>query len=154
MTSNQLIINQSSASIPRKFLGWWHESLIRELKRKSGLKSRERLSGELVVVFMDPAPAKQLNKEYRGKEYATDVLSFESDDPESLGELIICPQVIKKQAKDHGLLFREELAYMLTHGVLHLLGYDHETSQKDAEEMFSLQDKTFEKLLSKYSETV
>ena len=150
---NPLIINQSQVRIPREFLNWWHESLVKELRQKK-VNQSERLSGELVIVFMDDAEAKGVNHEFRGKDYATDVLSFESDDPESLGELIICPQVIKKQAKEHKLLFREELAYMLTHGVLHLLGYDHETSDQDAQVMFELQDKTFEKLLSRYAKRV
>ncbi len=102
---------------------------------------------ELVIAFLDQGPAKKLNQKYRGKNYATDVLSFGSEDPSQLGELVICPQVIVRQAKEHGLANRHELGYMVLHGILHLLGYDHETSERDAKRMFALQDKIFERLL-------
>jgi probable rRNA maturation factor len=62
--------------------------------------------------------------------------------------LAIAPEVIKRQAKEHGLLFREELGYMVLHGFLHLLGYDHETSERDARVMFKLQDQLFEEILA------
>lgn len=104
------------------------------------------MSKELTIVFMDPKPARQMNKQFRSRDYATDVLSFEALIPESLGELVLCPQVLQKQAQEHGLSYREELGYMLLHGVLHLLGYDHETGREDAEEMFAVQDAVFAKL--------
>ena len=112
-------------------------------------KLAKKLRGkELVVAFLDPGPARKLNKQFRQKDYATDVLSFGAEgDPAALGELVICPQVIVRQAKEHGLSVREELAYMVLHGVLHLLGFDHETSERDAKKMFKLQDGLFEKLL-------
>jgi probable rRNA maturation factor len=101
---------------------------------------------ELVIVFLDPIPAKKLNKTYRQKNYATDILSFEGATPQDLGELVICPQVLQKQAKEHDLSFKAELAYMLIHGVLHLLGYDHERSATEAKKMFAIQDQLFDRL--------
>ncbi len=92
-----------------------------------------------------------MNHEFRGKDYATDVLSFDSLEPTSLGELVLCPEVLKRQAQEHGLTYQQELGYMLLHGVLHLLGYDHETNPKDAEKMFALQDAVFETLFEKIS---
>ena len=70
-------------------------------------------------------------------------------DDESLGDLVICLDVIKRQAKEHGLTVQEELGYMVLHGFLHLLGYDHEANVRDAKKMFTLQDDLFEKLLKK-----
>lgn len=96
---------------------------------------------ELVIVFLNPGPAKKINFEFRKRDYATDVLSFSN--PQGLGELLICPQVIAKQAKEHGLTFNQELSYMLLHGILHLLGYDHEKSKVQAQRMFQLQDEIF-----------
>lgn len=143
-----LIINQSSERIPRAFMQKWCAQIEKEfLKKKIFGKSEARK--ELTIVFLDPQEARATNKQFRGKDYATDVLSFDSLSPESLGELILCPQVLKKQAEEHGLKFREELGYMLLHGILHLLGYDHETSAKDAEKMFTIQDSVFAKLLAK-----
>jgi probable rRNA maturation factor len=87
---------------------------------------------------------KKLNKKMRQANYATDILSFCGDEGDSFGELVICPQVLKKQAKEHGFSFQHELIYMLIHGVLHLLGYDHEQHQRKASEMFRIQDKIFQ----------
>ena len=106
---------------------------------------------ELTVVYLDPPAARQLNFQYRQKDYATDVLSFGDKSSDSLGELVICPQVLKKQAKDHGLSYQQELAYMILHGVLHLLGYDHETNERQAKLMFAIQDDIFAKNMKKLS---
>jgi probable rRNA maturation factor len=145
---NLLIVNESKATIPRKFLTTWGELLSKELiKRKT--VSKEFKDIELTLVFLDLKPAKKINKEFRHKDYATDVLSFESMTPDSLGELVLCPEVLKKQSKEHGLTFQMELGYMVLHGVLHLLGYDHEIGEAEAREMFELQDDLFEVLLKK-----
>jgi probable rRNA maturation factor len=131
------INNQSGRAVPRDFLEDWCHRMSRELKLRKK---------DLVIAFLNEKEMRALNKKFRGKNYATDVLSFESDDPAVYGELVICPQVISRQAKEHGLLVREELGYMVLHGVLHLLGYDHERSEREAKKMFALQDKVFEHL--------
>lgn len=141
-----VIVNESRHAIPRKFVEEWMMAMTAELKKRKVL-SAAKAKAELALVFLEKKPAQKINKEFRGKNYATDVLSFESMDPASLGELVMCPEVLKRQAKEHGLTFQKELGYMLLHGVLHLLGYDHETNEKDAKEMFDLQDSVFDKLL-------
>ena len=67
-----------------------------------------------------------LNQQFLKKNYVTDVLSFSSNQNNCFGELAICLSQIKLQAKAHGLAPEKELAYMVLHGVLHLLGYRHE----------------------------
>lgn len=124
--------------MPRRFLVEW-------VRRMARVRPFSSVRDELVVIFVDPAEMKRLNKRYRSRHYATDVLSFEGAG--SFGELVICPQVIRAQARDTGLTFREELGYMIIHGGLHLLGYDHETSGADAKRMFALQDRIFAKLV-------
>jgi len=104
----------------------------------------------LTVIFLDSTPAKKLNLKFRKKNYATDVLSFDGDGFESLGELVLCPQVLQKQAEEHDLSFRQELGYMLIHGILHLIGYDHEKNQKEAQKMFQIQDEMFDQLCRKF----
>jgi probable rRNA maturation factor len=131
-----LINRCKTARVPRSFLSAW----IRKLSRQ---KPFVKIKKELVIVFVDPAQMKALNKQYRGRDYATDVLSFEGLEPEVLGELVLCPQVLKRQAKDTGLSFQHELGYMIVHGCLHLLGYDHETGKADEKKMFALQDRIF-----------
>ncbi|MFV8258541.1 rRNA maturation RNase YbeY [Bdellovibrio bacteriovorus] len=145
-----LIVNESKHAAPRKFIQTWMELVVAELKRKKVLKA-EQARRELTLVFLDKKPAQKINMEFRSKNYATDVLSFDSMDPGSLGELVLCPEVLKRQSKEHGLTYQQELGYMLLHGVLHLLGYDHETSEEDALEMFGIQDAAFEVLLKKVS---
>jgi probable rRNA maturation factor len=141
-----LIINESKHTVPRKFIQEWMDQVVAELKKRKVINA-EKARRELTLVFLDKKPAQKINKEFRGKDYATDVLSFDSMDPGSFGELVLCPEVLKKQAKEHKLTFQKELGYMLLHGTLHLLGYDHETNEKDAKEMFDLQDAIFERLL-------
>ncbi|QDK45092.1 MULTISPECIES: rRNA maturation RNase YbeY [unclassified Bdellovibrio] len=141
-----LIINESKHTVPRKFIQEWMDQVVAELKKRKVLNA-EKARRELTLVFLDKKPAQKINNEFRGKDYATDVLSFDSMDPSSFGELILCPEVLKKQAKEHKLTFQKELGYMLLHGTLHLLGYDHETNEKDAKKMFDLQDAIFERLL-------
>lgn len=133
--------------MPRTFILQWLNQIVSELKKKKVMQNSQQ---ELTIVFLAKGPAKKMNSEFRKRDYATDVLSFEGGQPGVLGELVICPDVVKKQALEHGLSFREELGYMLLHGVLHLLGFDHEKSQKEAQVMFNLQDDVFDKLCRKF----
>lgn len=86
------------------------------------------------IIFVGDAAIQKLNREFRGKNYATDVLSFPSQ-PEvfevehqaQLGEVIISVHRAMAQAKEHGLTFSDEVKQLILHGLLHLCGYDHET---------------------------
>ena len=88
---------------------------------------------ELSIAIVDLAEMTQLNEQYRGKDGPTDVLSFECDDltaaepdePVTLGDVVIAPEVAESQAAEYGHTVEEELNLLLVHGVLHLLGYDH-----------------------------
>lgn len=137
-------INESKAKWPKKFITELLRILEKELKKRK-VRNYKRLTSqaELSLIFLSKAKAKKINKQYRGKNYATDVLSF-LDDGVCLGELAICPEVIAKQAKDHDLTFNQELAYMIIHGVLHLLGYDHELNAREEKIMLEIQDEIFE----------
>ena len=98
---------------------------------------------ELIVAFVDSTRSQALNKEFRQKDQSTDVLSFESADPDSVGELILCPDVIEKQAQKNCWSHQLEYSYMILHGLLHLLGYEHEKDDKASAEMYALQDEIF-----------
>jgi len=89
---------------------------------------------ELSIALVDLDEMTELNREYRGKEGPTDVLSFECDDPCAiasadqpvmLGDVIIAPEVAVAQAEEYGHTAEDELNLLLVHGILHLLGYDH-----------------------------
>lgn len=131
--------------MPSRLMERWLKACAKRLPKKD----QKRLL-DVVVVFVSSNKIKKLNFEFRQKEGPTDILSFESIDPESLGELVLSPQVIRAQSKRTGLSYHEELCYMLLHGLLHLLGYDHETSKKEAKKMFSLQNRVFESLAPRF----
>lgn len=82
---------------------------------------------------------KKINFQYRKKNKSTDILSFTSGDPDSMGELLLCLPVLQRQARKHNLTLKQEVNLMLVHGFLHLLGYDHEVSAPEAELMERLQ---------------
>jgi len=88
---------------------------------------------ELSISLVDLEEMHALNREYRGIDAPTDVLAFENDD-ELLGDVVVCPAVAREHAQDFDSSFAGEMALMLTHGILHLLGYDH-INDADAEVM-------------------
>lgn len=126
----------------------WSEAILGSLTEKNVLLPRE--AEELVAVFVDEDKIRELNLNFRSKDKATDVLSFSPVEDSSLGELVFCIEVIQSNAKEHKLTFEQELAYMYLHGLLHLLGFEHETNEEDAKEMFDLQDSIFESLSSQF----
>ena len=87
---------------------------------------------ELSIALVGQGRIRELNKRYRGKNRATDVLSFLYD---GSGDIVICLGEVKKNAKRFGTTFKKELARVLIHGVLHLLGYDHEKKEIGAKEV-------------------
>jgi len=74
------------------------------------------------------------------------VLSFNLDEKGYLGEIIICPDVVKENAKKYGVTAKSETIKVFVHGILHLCGYDHERSEKEAEEMEEKQNKYLSKI--------
>ena len=99
------------------------------------------------IIFVDNEEIHQINKERRGVDRATDVISFALEDsPDDfdefriLGYIFISIPKMQEQAKEYGHSEKRELSFLVVHGLLHLLGYDHMKSKKDEEIMFSLQD--------------
>ena len=99
---------------------------------------------EVGVVLLGEHEMREINREHRGKDEPTDVLSFPIDEDDDLdgvtrmlGDVVVCVPVLERQAAEQGVGPGEELVDLLVHGVLHLLGYDHET---DDGEMLARQD--------------
>ncbi len=97
-----------------------------------------RDEAELAIRLVDEAESQQLNREYRGKDRPTNVLSFPADLPSVvasplLGDLVICAPVVLREAKEQGKTEEAHWAHMVVHGVLHLVGYDHQNEQEAAE---------------------
>lgn len=100
---------------------------------------------EVTLRFVDEAEIHELNESYRGKDKPTNVLSFPFEMPESvdislLGDVIICHQVVISEAQAQGKSADQHYAHMVTHGILHLCGYDHEDPE-EADEMEALEIK-------------
>ncbi len=125
------------------------------------LKGENRVTETLSLAFVGKAEIKKLNKKFRGKDKPTDVLSFELKDSAEkgyLGEIIICPDVVKENAKKYKVTVKSEMIKVFVHGILHLCGYDHpdyvedprqnrdEKTEKEAEEMENLQNKYLSKV--------
>ena len=82
------------------------------------------------IAFVSDKTIRQLNRQFRGFDKATDVLSFPSDDntgESNLGDIAISVETARVQARENGLKFDEEVSQLILHGLLHLCGYDHET---------------------------
>jgi probable rRNA maturation factor len=79
---------------------------------------------------------RELNKSYRKKDYATNVLTFDyAQEPVVMADLVLCAPVVAREAKEQGKTLAAHYAHLLVHGTLHAQGWDHETSEADAEEM-------------------
>ena len=111
------------------------------------LKGEKGGNKTISIALVGKIKIKELNRRYRKKDKATDVLSFLYDQG---GEIVLCFEVIKKNARKFGLSAKTELLRSLIHGMLHLLGYDHEKSEKEEKKMQNLQNyyfKTCQKLI-------
>ncbi len=102
--------------------------------------SSENKVGSVNIVFVDEKRISEYNATYRGVEGPTDVLSFENDLPDFLGEVYVCPTYVQKNASYFGVPFEEELIRVCIHGILHLLGYNHENNEEMARKMFERQE--------------
>lgn len=144
---------------PAKLPAGLTESFLRTMIRTTCARalptvfSRPHLRAVLEVALVSDAEIRRLNREYRGKDAATDVLSFGEFDSLAAGErmsasslqlgtLILSLPFIRRSAREDGVSWKKEFVFVFVHGVLHLLGYDH------GEKMFALQDELTEQLSS------
>jgi len=83
--------------------------------------------GEVTIRLVDAEEGQELNRDYRGKDYATNVLSFPYDtEPVVMGDLVICPSVVAREASEQNKPLAAHYAHLTVHGMLHLQGWDHE----------------------------
>ena len=86
------------------------------------------LPGEISVRIVDEDEGRRLNREFRGKDYATNVLTFDfAHEPVVAADLVLCAPVVEREAQEAGLPLEAHYAHLLVHGTLHAQGYDHET---------------------------
>ena len=130
--------NASSAQTPSKqdFFRWAWQAM-KPFYRKA----------EIGLVLLDAEEAQAYNRDYRGRDYATNVLSFAQDELDAFalqaadtlyGDLILCPQVVEQEAAEQGKSVQAHYAHLTVHGMLHLIGFDH-IEDEEAEEMEALE---------------
>ena len=91
---------------------------------------------EITVRIVGQEEGQTLNHDYRGKDYATNVLTFDyTSAPVVTADLVLCAPVVAREAQENGKTLQAHYAHLLVHGTLHAQGWDHETSDEDAEEM-------------------
>jgi len=94
------------------------------------------IDGEITVRIVDAEEGQQLNREFRGKDYATNVLTFDyAQAPIVMADLVLCAPVVAREAKENRKTLADHYAHLLVHGTLHAQGWDHETGDADADEM-------------------
>ena len=94
--------------------------------------------GQITIRFVDTEEGQSLNRDYRGKDYATNVLSFPYEsEPIVCGDLVICAPVVEREAAEQGKELEAHYAHLIVHGILHLQGYDHEAGEQEAQLMES-----------------
>jgi probable rRNA maturation factor len=109
--------------------------VLKEAENELNLKQ-----STLQVILISDEKIKEMNHQYRNKNYATDVLTFPDGTFHNLGDIFISIEKTQEQAKEYGHTFERELGFLTVHGLLHTLGYDHQTKEEETT-MIALQDK-------------
>ncbi len=125
----------------------WYQCLL-QLLREQQRCSLDNI--EITLRIVDIEEIKQLNRDYRGKDTPTNILSFPFDPPPEvslplLGDLVVCAKVVMTEAREQGKDLSSHWVHLLIHGVLHLLGYDHQ-EEEEAEQMENLEITLLEKM--------
>jgi probable rRNA maturation factor len=116
----------------------------------AALAAAGRPKGEVGIRLVDAREGRALNRQYRARDYATNVLSFPAQLPAGvpvpwLGDLVLCAPVVAREAEEQGKRLRDHYAHLTVHGVLHLAGYDHERPA-DADAMEAMETQVLESL--------
>ncbi|SKA10821.1 probable rRNA maturation factor [Enhydrobacter aerosaccus] len=122
------------------------ERLVRRAARAALVGARRRASYSLNVALADDKRVRILNARDRKKDKPTNVLSYPSGEKAFLGDIVLARQTVWREAREQKKAPADHLAHLVVHGTLHLLGYDHETSDEDAERMERLERRILAKL--------
>ena len=117
-----------------------HRKLLTRARVQRWVAMALQRPGELSVRIVGAAEGQALNKQYRGKDYATNVLTFDyAREPVVSADLVLCGPVVAREAREQGKSLEEHYAHLLVHGTLHAQGYDHELGEREALEMEALE---------------
>jgi probable rRNA maturation factor len=113
-----------------------HRALLTRALVSKWIRHALAVDAEMAVRIVGTEEGQQLNREYRKKDYATNVLTFDyQQEPTVMADLVICAPVVEREAQEQNKTLEEHYAHLLVHGTLHAQGWDHETSEQDADEM-------------------
>jgi probable rRNA maturation factor len=108
-----------------------HRALLPRHRVARWIRHALAVDGEITVRIVGEAEGRQLNRSYRAKEYATNVLTFDyDDDPVVLADLVLCAPVVEREAVEQGKSLEAHYAHLVVHGVLHAQGWDHENARE------------------------
>ncbi|MCZ2328065.1 rRNA maturation RNase YbeY [Bartonella sp. F02] len=139
---------------------WEKEEVLYDITKKALQTtfqhiSLDNITSELSLLFTDDKHMAEINAQWRNKNQSTNVLSFPAFPLKAgtkpgfmLGDIVIARETVMREAQEEGKLFQEHLTHMIIHGILHLLGYDHETDE-EAHQMEQLEREILQKLLIK-----
>lgn len=123
-------------SLSLQFADPRHRALLPRHKVARFIRAALELPGEITVRIVGAEEGRTLNREYRQKDYATNVLTFDyADEPVVMADLVLCAPVVEAEAAANGKELLAHYAHLLVHGTLHAQGYDHEDSEEEAEAM-------------------
>ena len=107
---------------------------------RAALDAEGPRGGQITVRLVDAEEGRMLNRDYRGKDYATNVLSFPYEtEPAVCGDLVVCAPVVEREAADQAKPLAAHYAHLIVHGLLHLQGHDHENGDAEAKKMEDLE---------------
>mgnify|MGYP002661328946 CR=1 FL=1 len=113
-----------------------HRAALPRHKVARWIRHALALDAEITVRIVGENEGRQLNRDYRQKDYATNVLTFDyAQEPVVSADLVLCAPVVAREAAEQNKTLAEHYAHLLVHGTLHAQGWDHETSEQDAQEM-------------------
>ncbi|HBH37168.1 MAG TPA: rRNA maturation RNase YbeY [Curvibacter sp.] len=117
-----------------------HKRLLRKARVTRWMRMALLRNAEITVRIVGTAEGRTLNREYRRKDYATNVLTFDyTQEPVVSADLVLCAPVVAMEAQEQNKTLEEHYAHLLVHGTLHAQGYEHETNEVDALEMEALE---------------
>lgn len=113
-----------------------HKAILTRARVSRWMRQALQQPGEIAVRIVGEDEGRALNAQYRGKDYATNVLTFDYGQlPGVMADLVLCGPVVEREAREQGKTLPDHYAHLLVHGTLHAQGWDHETSEADALEM-------------------
>lgn len=121
------------------------DKIVKQVKKEVAKFEKIGCFQKVTLIVVDNKEIQKLNLQFRDKDYATDVLSFPSLEKQYLGEIFISKDKVIEQSAEYGHSLEREFAFLLVHGILHLLGYDHHTSIEE-KIMFGKQNEILKKL--------